>query len=43
LLGADSKIPAKQTFHFPNGLLDFLSRELENQQTLIPEAFYIQG
>lgn len=43
LLGADSKIPAKQTFHFPNGLLDFLSRELENQQTLIPEAFYIQA
>lgn len=43
LLMGDSKVPAKQTFHFPNGLLDFLSRELENQQTLIPEAFYIQA
>lgn len=39
LLSADSKIPAEQTFKFPNGLLDFLEASLQGRATLTPRSF----
>ncbi|WP_435641888.1 DNA topoisomerase IV subunit B [Micavibrio aeruginosavorus] len=34
-----SKTPAKATFHFPNGLLDFLTASLHGRPTITPMAF----
>lgn len=36
-------LPASQTFRFPQGLLDFLTSELENADTLIANPFYAQA
>lgn len=41
--GSASNIPARASFHFPNGLLDYLTSVVENQETLIAEPFYIQA
>lgn len=43
ILSADSKIPQTASFHFPNGLLDFLNSAMEQENTLIPEAFHCQA
>jgi len=34
-----SKTPAEDKFHFPNGLADFLNKELEGKDLLNPEIF----
>lgn len=39
LLEKDSKIKTEETFHFPNGIEDFLSNSLEGQQMLTPRPF----
>jgi topoisomerase-4 subunit B len=39
LLPAKSDIPAEDTFHFPNGLRDYLERRMEGRKTLSPEPF----
>lgn len=41
--GKEAKVPARASFHFPNGLLDYLTGVVENQETLIAEPFYIQA
>ena len=43
LVPADAKFSASETFKFPNGLLDYLNRAMENETTLIPDAFYAQA
>lgn len=43
LVPADSKFSASETFRFPNGLLDYLTRAMEGETTLIPDAFYTQA
>ena len=37
------KIPPKDVFKFPKGLLDFLEASLEKRATLTPKAFYGHG
>ena len=34
-----SKTPAEDKFHFPNGLADFLNKELEGKELLNPDVF----
>ncbi|QQG35282.1 MAG: DNA topoisomerase IV subunit B [Micavibrio aeruginosavorus] len=43
LLPDDGKIPARDVFKFPKGLLDFLETSLEKRATLTPKAFYGHG
>ncbi|HNS45011.1 MAG TPA: ATP-binding protein, partial [Alphaproteobacteria bacterium] len=43
VLFADSKIPTEASFHFPNGLLDYLNTAVESESVLIPEAFHCQA
>ncbi|HEY0901586.1 MAG TPA: DNA topoisomerase IV subunit B [Micavibrio sp.] len=43
LLKDDSKLPEKDIFKFPKGLLDFLEASLEKRETLTPKAFYGNG
>jgi topoisomerase-4 subunit B len=42
-LAADAKIPARDSFHFPAGLLDYLNSTLEGRETVTPSAFYVTG
>ncbi len=39
LLGSDSKVPAKDSFHFPEGLSDFLRSLLDGRETVVDELF----
>ncbi|MBB6250483.1 DNA topoisomerase IV subunit B [Nitrospirillum iridis] len=39
LLADDSAIPAAETLHFPNGLLDYLVSALKDRRTVTPTAF----
>lgn len=39
LLKSDSKVKAEETFHFPNGLLDFLNSVLKDKPTVTSRAF----
>lgn len=39
LIGLDSKVPEKETIHFPNGLLDYLHATLGEQKLVTGEAF----
>ncbi|TWB16755.1 DNA topoisomerase IV subunit B [Nitrospirillum amazonense] len=39
LLADDSPIPAAETLHFPNGLLDYLVSALKDRRTVTPTAF----
>lgn len=43
LIESGSKIPEKDVFKFPKGLLDFLEASLEKRTTLTPKAFYGNG
>ena len=43
LLKADSKIPEKDKFAFPNGLLDFLETSLHGRATLTSKSFHGQA
>lgn len=40
VLSEDSKTPAEEVFHFPNGLMDFLQTSLHNRMTVTPTAFF---
>ena len=40
LIKADSKVVPEKTFHFPNGLLDFLQASLQDKQTVTPSPFH---
>ncbi|EGX99750.1 DNA topoisomerase IV subunit B [Nitrospirillum viridazoti Y2] len=39
LLADDSPVPAAETLHFPNGLLDYLMSALKDRHTVTPTAF----
>lgn len=39
LLAEDPPFPGEETFHFPNGLLDFINGALEKRATITPNAF----
>lgn len=39
LIEKDSHVPTEATFHFPNGLQDYLEASLKNQQTVISRMF----
>ncbi|ASG20818.1 DNA topoisomerase IV subunit B [Nitrospirillum viridazoti] len=39
LLADDSAVPAAETLHFPNGLLDYLMSALKDRRTVTPTAF----
>ncbi|MFM2042298.1 MAG: putative topoisomerase subunit [Pseudomonadota bacterium] len=39
LLAADSTVPANETLHFPNGLLDYLTAALKDRGTVTPTPF----
>ncbi len=39
LLGADDKIPAEAVFRFPGGLKDYLSADIEGQETVVEQPF----
>ena len=39
LIGEKDDTPAKETLHFPGGLLDFLSANLEGRACITPDAF----
>ncbi len=39
----DTKIPTEEVFHFPNGLLDFLQRDLGSRPTVTPVPFHGQA
>ncbi|MDE1147686.1 MAG: DNA topoisomerase IV subunit B [Azospirillaceae bacterium] len=39
MLTADSAIPATETLHFPNGLLDYLVSSLKDRRTVTPTPF----
>ncbi|QJE72644.1 DNA topoisomerase IV subunit B [Aerophototrophica crusticola] len=39
LLAADSPVPAAETLHFPNGLLDYLSGALKDRRSVTPQPF----
>ncbi|TWB44272.1 DNA topoisomerase IV subunit B [Nitrospirillum pindoramense] len=39
LLSDDSAVPASETLHFPNGLLDYLMSALKDRRTVTPTAF----
>jgi len=39
LLKEGDETPAEATFHFPNGLADFLAAEMEGEETLSPQPF----
>lgn len=39
LLDKDTAVPAEATFHFPNGLQDYLETSLKNQQTVTGKMF----
>jgi len=43
LVPENANFEGSKTFKFPNGLLDYLSQTIENEDTLIPDAFYAQG
>lgn len=38
-----SKFSARQTFHFPGGLMDYLTQVMEGEDTLVPGAFHAQA
>jgi len=40
LIKPDSKVKEEKTFHFPNGLLDFLNASLHGKQTVMPTPFH---
>ena len=40
LLPADGKIPAEAVFHFPGGLKDYLSADVEDQTTVVEQPFF---
>ncbi|HOO50237.1 MAG TPA: DNA topoisomerase IV subunit B [Alphaproteobacteria bacterium] len=40
ILSADSKVPANASFHFPNGLMDYLSTAIASQEPLVPDPFH---
>jgi topoisomerase-4 subunit B len=39
LIEKDTHVPTEATFHFPNGLQDYLEASLKNQQTVISRMF----
>ena len=39
LLGPDSKTPARQTFHFPGGLKDYLAASIEGEHRVTTQIF----
>ncbi len=39
LIGAEGKIPAEATFHFPGGLKDYLAADIEGQELVVEQAF----
>jgi len=39
LLGDNSEIPTEDTIHFPGGLRDFLTQQLEGRPTIVAEPF----
>lgn len=43
VLVQDTKTPAEEIFHFPNGLLDFLKSELGDRPTATPVPFHGQA
>lgn len=43
VLPADSRVPQTASFHFPNGVLDYLNTAVAEVSTLIPEAFHCQA
>jgi topoisomerase IV subunit B len=40
-LAAGKGVPAKDKFHFPHGLLDYLNTQLDKRETLTPQPFHI--
>jgi topoisomerase-4 subunit B len=42
-LATAANIPATDTFHFPAGLLDYLTVTLKGQETITPAPFYVAG
>ncbi|WP_191061545.1 DNA topoisomerase IV subunit B [Geminicoccus harenae] len=38
-LAERGKVPASETFHFPNGLADFLEAQLEGRERVVDDAF----
>ena len=39
LLGSDGSVPASESLHFPNGLLDYLTAALKTRKTVTPAPF----
>jgi len=39
LLGEDAKIPAEAAFHFPGGLRDYLTADIEDQELVVDQVF----
>jgi topoisomerase IV subunit B len=39
LLGDDAKIPAEAAFHFPGGLRDYLTADIEDQELVVDQVF----
>ncbi len=37
---SDAAVPAEETIHFPGGLRDFLSQQLEGRETVTPQPFF---
>ncbi len=40
ILPSDSKTPSQASFHFPNGLMDYLVTVTAEQETLVPDPFH---
>lgn len=40
IIPEESKVKPEETFHFPNGLMDFLETSLKGRNTTIPTAFF---
>lgn len=40
ILSSDTKTPAKASFHFPNGLMDYLVTVTADEETIIPDPFH---
>lgn len=43
LVPADANFKGEEVFKFPNGLMDYLSVAMENETTLVPDAFFAQA
>jgi topoisomerase-4 subunit B len=39
LLGDDAKVPAEAAFHFPGGLKDYLTADIEGQELVVDQVF----